>query len=43
LNLIDIRTLFLTSLNALMALPGVFAAWCKTSAELRLDNLLVAN
>jgi putative transposase len=35
----EVRTLFLTSLNALMTLAGAFAAWCKTSAELRLENL----
>jgi hypothetical protein len=35
LNLIDVQALFLASLNALMTLAGAFAAWCKTSAELR--------
>jgi putative transposase len=39
LDLIDLRTQFLTSVRALTALAAALAAWCKTSAELRLENL----
>ena len=35
----NLRTSVLTSVNALLALVGALSCWCKTSAELRLENL----
>jgi putative transposase len=36
---IALRTLFVTSSNAVGLLLNVLSSWCKTSAELRLENL----
>jgi hypothetical protein len=42
IDLIKLPTLFLAGMSALTTLADALAAWCKTSVELRLENLVAA-